>query len=102
MEIKQLFNLYAQSGRVVSISVRPERAKPVQLVNSVNAQKNKGLEGDRSKGGNRQVSANALPAPRTITSKPTKTRFRRHEKNKGGNFTKANFGQRNSSNQINV
>ncbi len=56
MEIKQLFNLYAQSGRVVSISVRPERAKPVQLVSSVNALENKGLEGDRSKGGSRQVT----------------------------------------------
>jgi len=56
MEIKELFKLYIQSGSVVSMSVRPERAKPVQLVNSVNAQKNKGLEGDRSKGGNRQVT----------------------------------------------
>ena len=56
MEIKELFKLYIQSGSVVSMSVRPERAKPVRVIDSVNALENKGLEGDRSKGGSRQVT----------------------------------------------
>jgi MOSC domain-containing protein YiiM len=56
MEIKELINLFAQPGRVASISIRPERMGPVKIVDTVLAIQNKGLEGDRSKGGNRQVT----------------------------------------------
>jgi MOSC domain-containing protein YiiM len=56
MEIKELMQQYCQSGIVDAISVRPERLKPVQLVESVFAIENKGLRGDRCKGGNRQVT----------------------------------------------
>lgn len=56
MEIKELMNQFAQPGRVVAISIRPDRKVPVTLVESVSAILNKGLEGDRSKGGNRQVT----------------------------------------------
>ncbi len=56
MEIKELMNQFAQPGRVASISIRPERMGPVKMVDAVLAIQNKGLEGDRSKGGNRQVT----------------------------------------------
>ncbi|MCA4895265.1 MAG: MOSC domain-containing protein [Cytophagales bacterium] len=56
MEIKELMNQFAQPGRVVAISIRPERMVPVKMVDAVLAIQNKGLEGDRSKGGNRQVT----------------------------------------------
>ena len=56
MEMKELMQQYCQAGFVVAISVRPERLKPVELVDSVLALENKGLQGDRSKGGNRQVT----------------------------------------------
>ena len=56
MEIKELMNQFAQPGRVGSISIRPERMVPVKMVDAVLAIQNKGLEGDRSKGGNRQVT----------------------------------------------
>ena len=56
MEIKELMNQFAQPGRVVAISIRPDRKVQVKLVESVSAIQNKGLEGDRSKGGNRQVT----------------------------------------------
>ena len=56
MEIKELMNLFAQPGTVASISIRPERMGPVKIVDTVLAIQNKGLEGDRSKGGNRQVT----------------------------------------------
>jgi MOSC domain-containing protein YiiM len=56
MEIKQLFEFYSQNGKVISISVRPDRVKPVNLLTEVEAIVNKGLNGDRSKGGNRQVT----------------------------------------------
>ncbi len=53
MEIKELMNQFAQPGRVASISIRPERMGPVKMVDAVLAIQNKGLERDRSKGGNR-------------------------------------------------
>lgn len=56
MEIKELMNQFAQPGSVVAISIRPDRKVQVKLVESVSAIQNKGLEGDRSKGGNRQVT----------------------------------------------
>jgi MOSC domain-containing protein YiiM len=56
MELKELQANYTQAGTVVAISVRPKRLEPVRIIESVNAIENKGLEGDRSKGGNRQVT----------------------------------------------
>jgi MOSC domain-containing protein YiiM len=56
MEIKELFEKYAQPGKVVAISVRAERITPVTLVRTVTAIENKGLDGDRSMGGKRQVT----------------------------------------------
>lgn len=56
MEIKELMNQFAEPGKIVAISIRPQRITPVRLVDSVLAIENKGLEGDRSKGGNRQVT----------------------------------------------
>jgi MOSC domain-containing protein YiiM len=56
MEIQELMTQYAKAGKVVAISIRPQRLMPVQIIDSVTAIENKGLEGDRSKGGNRQVT----------------------------------------------
>lgn len=56
IELAELQARYAQTGRVVAISVRPERLKPPLCTESVQAIENKGLQGDRSKGGNRQVT----------------------------------------------
>ncbi len=56
MELKELQANYTQAGTVAAISVRPKRLEPVSIIESVNAIENKGLEGDRSKGGNRQVT----------------------------------------------
>jgi MOSC domain-containing protein YiiM len=56
MEIQELMNQFAQAGKVSAIALRPKRLEPTVLVERVLALKNKGLEGDRSKGGNRQVT----------------------------------------------
>lgn len=56
MEIQALMNQCAQAGKVVAISVRAKRLEPTVLLEQVLAIVNKGLEGDRSKGGNRQVT----------------------------------------------
>lgn len=56
MEIQELMTQYSKAGKVVAISIRPQRLMPVQIIDSVTAIENKGLEGDRSKGGNRQVT----------------------------------------------
>jgi len=56
MEIKELLQRFSKPGIVTAISVRPKRLEsPIQL-NQVFAIEKKGLEGDRSKGGNRQVT----------------------------------------------
>jgi len=56
MEIKELLQRFSKPGIVAAISVRPKRLEsPIQL-NQVFAIEKKGLEGDRSKGGNRQVT----------------------------------------------
>jgi MOSC domain-containing protein YiiM len=56
MEIQELMTRYAKAGKVVAISIRTQRLIAVQIINSVKAIEGKGLEGDRSKGGNRQVT----------------------------------------------
>jgi MOSC domain-containing protein YiiM len=56
MELQALMNQFAQAGKVSAMSVRPKRLEPTVLVERVLAIENKGLQGDRSKGGNRQVT----------------------------------------------
>jgi len=56
MEIKELMQRFSKPGTVAAISVRPERLAPPIVLDNVRANENKGLEGDRSKGGNRQVT----------------------------------------------
>jgi len=47
---------FSKPGTVAAISVRPKRIESPILLNQVVAVENKGLDGDRSKGGNRQVT----------------------------------------------
>jgi MOSC domain-containing protein YiiM len=58
MEFKQLFENYAQPGKIEIIQIRPARLAPMVNVSEVLANAEFGLEGDRykSKGGNRQVT----------------------------------------------
>ena len=56
MEIKELMQRLSKPGAVASISVRPQRLEPPVVLDQVRAIEKKGLEGDRSKGGNRQVT----------------------------------------------
>lgn len=56
MEIRELMNQFARPGTVLAIAIRPERMLPVKLVDAVVAIEKIGLTGDRSKGGNRQVT----------------------------------------------
>lgn len=56
MEIYELIKQYSKAGKVVAISIRPKRLEPVRVIDSVKVIENTGLEGDRSKGGNRQVT----------------------------------------------
>jgi MOSC domain-containing protein YiiM len=58
MEFKELFESYAQPGRVVLISIRPQRLEPVRVVDNVEAIEGIGLAGDHyaGKGGKRQVT----------------------------------------------
>jgi len=56
MQIKELMQHFSKPGIVAAISVRPERLAPPIVLDQVRAIESKGLEGDRSKGGNRQVT----------------------------------------------
>jgi len=58
MEFKELFESYAQPGRVVLITVRPKRLEMVRIVDVVEAVAEVGLVGDHyaGKGGKRQVT----------------------------------------------
>jgi len=56
MEIKELMQRFSKPGIVSAISVRPQRLEAPIIINQVRAIEKKGLEGDRSKGGNRQVT----------------------------------------------
>ena len=56
MEIQKLMTLYPKPGKLIAISIRVQRLEPLKLVDTVKAIENRGLEGDRSKGGNRQVT----------------------------------------------
>jgi MOSC domain-containing protein YiiM len=56
MEIKELMQRFSKPGVVAAISVRPGRMEPAIVLDHVRAIEKKGLEGDRSIGGNRQVT----------------------------------------------
>lgn len=56
MEIKELMQRFSKPGVVAAISVRPQRMETPIVLDQVRAIEKKGLEGDRSKGGNRQVT----------------------------------------------
>ena len=56
MLIKDLQNTFFKPGTVAAISIRPQRTIPVIKLDAVKAIENKGLEGDRSMGGSRQVT----------------------------------------------
>ncbi len=56
MEIRELMLRYSKAGKVVAISIRPQRLLPVHIIDSAEAIENKGLKGDRCMGGNRQVT----------------------------------------------
>jgi len=56
MEIKELMQRFSKPGSVAAISVRPQRLEPPVVLDQVRAIEMKGLEGDRSEGGNRQVT----------------------------------------------
>jgi MOSC domain-containing protein YiiM len=56
MEIKELMQRFVKPGTVAAISVRPKRLESPIVLDQVLAIENKGLDGDRSKGGNRQVT----------------------------------------------
>jgi MOSC domain-containing protein YiiM len=56
MEIQELMSHYSKAGKVVALSIRPQRLLPVRIIDSVEAIENIGLNGDRSKGGNRQIT----------------------------------------------
>lgn len=58
MLIKELQNVHANDGVVKTICIRPKRRAPLQFINTVNAIKGIGLEGDHyaNPGGARQVT----------------------------------------------
>jgi MOSC domain-containing protein YiiM len=57
MDFKTLFGNYVQAGKVIYISVRPQRLQPVKTLIKVVALRDKGLEGDRyNSSGSRQVT----------------------------------------------
>lgn len=76
MYIKELQSQFSQSGTVSCIMVRPERMQPVRYCNSVLADAEKGLNGDRyRKNGNRQVTliqSEHLDAVASFLGKPIK------------------------------
>lgn len=56
MEIKELMQRFSKPGVVAALSVRPQRLEAPVISDQVVAIENKGLDGDRSKGGKRQVT----------------------------------------------
>jgi MOSC domain-containing protein YiiM len=56
MEINELIQRFSKPGVVAAISVRPQRMEAPIILDHVRAIEKKGLDGDRSKGGNRQVT----------------------------------------------
>lgn len=56
--IKDLFGVFPQPGRVEWLGIRPERREPVQIVESIELSEKKGILGDHYSGqsGNRHVT----------------------------------------------
>lgn len=74
--IKDLFDVFPQTGTVEWIGIRPERATAVQVVSSVEVSTKKGLIGDHYSGhsGNRHVTliqAEHLPVVAALTGRDT-------------------------------
>jgi MOSC domain-containing protein YiiM len=74
--IRDLFDVFPQPGRVEWIGIRPERRGPVSVVQSVAVSEKKGLIGDHYSGqsGNRHVTliqAEHLPVVASLTGRDT-------------------------------
>lgn len=72
--IKDLFDVFPQPGRVEWIGIRPERREPVTAVDSVDVSEKKGILGDHYSGqsGNRHVTliqAEHLPVVAALTGR---------------------------------
>lgn len=72
--IKDLFNVFPQPGRVEWIGIRPERRLPVEVVPSIEVSSKKGIIGDHYSGqsGNRHVTliqAEHLPVVAALTGR---------------------------------
>ena len=74
--IKDLFTVFPQPGRVEWIGIRPERREPVQVVETITLSEKKGILGDHYSGqsGNRHVTliqAEHLPVVAALTGRDT-------------------------------
>ena len=74
--IKDLFTVFPQSGRVTWLGIRPERREPVQVVDAIEVSESKGILGDHYSGqsGNRHVTliqAEHLPVVAALTGHDT-------------------------------
>ncbi|CAN5593327.1 MOSC domain-containing protein [soil metagenome] len=74
--IKDLFDVFPQAGRVAWIGIRPERREPVQVVDTITVSEKKGILGDHYSGqsGNRHVTliqAEHLPVVAALTGRDT-------------------------------
>lgn len=72
--IKDLFSVFPQPGRVEWLGIRPERREPVQVVDSVDLSEKNGILGDHYSGqsGNRHVTliqAEHLPVIAALTGR---------------------------------
>jgi MOSC domain-containing protein YiiM len=72
--IKDLLNVFPRPGRVEWIGIRPERAKPVEVVQTIALSEKKGILGDHYSGqsGNRHVTliqAEHLPVVAALTGR---------------------------------
>lgn len=74
--IKDLFNVFPQPGKVEWLGIRPVRREPVQVVETLTVSEKKGIEGDHYSGqsGNRHVTliqAEHLPAIAAFSGRDT-------------------------------
>ena len=74
--IKDLFDVFPQSGKVEWMGIRPVRREPVQVVETITISEKKGIVGDHYSGqsGNRHVTliqAEHLPVVAALTGRDT-------------------------------
>lgn len=74
--IKDLFNVFPQPGKVEWLGIRPIRREPVQVVDTLTVSEKKGIEGDHYSGqsGNRHITliqAEHLPAIAAFSGRDT-------------------------------